>query len=101
MIVLSNVVAPTDGIRLIQGQVAAHIDDETAGEGELIVAERYIIFVIFRINRFPIPGPSAEVSLTSTLSPYHSHGEAEGLPCGLSPMIPSSKKCMKSKLKVI
>lgn len=46
MIVLSNVAVPTDGIRLIQGQVAAYIEGESAGEGELTVSERYQIGMI-------------------------------------------------------
>lgn len=43
MIVLSNVAAPTDGVRLIQGQVTAYIESESAGEGQLTIAERYRI----------------------------------------------------------
>ncbi|VDK85035.1 unnamed protein product [Litomosoides sigmodontis] len=45
MIVLSNVVAPTDGIRLIQGQVTAYIESESAGEGELTVSESSVTWI--------------------------------------------------------
>lgn len=46
MIVLSNVSAPTDAVRLIQGQVTAYIESECAGEGELTISERYLSFLI-------------------------------------------------------
>lgn len=50
MIVLSNVAAPTDGVRLIQGQVTAYIESESAGEGQLTIAERYRIgFILLLI----------------------------------------------------
>uniref|UniRef100_A0A8R1TQB1 Methylosome subunit pICln n=1 Tax=Onchocerca volvulus TaxID=6282 RepID=A0A8R1TQB1_ONCVO len=45
MIVLSNVAAPTDGIRLIQGQVTAYIESESAGEGELTVSESSVTWI--------------------------------------------------------
>uniref|UniRef100_A0A1I7VIR2 Methylosome subunit pICln n=1 Tax=Loa loa TaxID=7209 RepID=A0A1I7VIR2_LOALO len=45
MIVLSNVAAPTDGIRLVQGQVTAYIESECAGEGELTVAESSVTWI--------------------------------------------------------
>uniref|UniRef100_A0AAF5PMU7 Methylosome subunit pICln n=1 Tax=Wuchereria bancrofti TaxID=6293 RepID=A0AAF5PMU7_WUCBA len=45
MIVLSNVAVPTDGIRLIQGQVTAYIESESAGEGELTIAESSVTWI--------------------------------------------------------
>uniref|UniRef100_A0A915PW23 Methylosome subunit pICln n=1 Tax=Setaria digitata TaxID=48799 RepID=A0A915PW23_9BILA len=45
MIVLSNVAAPTDGIRLAQGQVIAYIESESVGEGELTVAESSVTWI--------------------------------------------------------
>ncbi|KAL3991047.1 Regulator of volume decrease after cellular swelling family protein [Acanthocheilonema viteae] len=45
MIVLCNVVVPTDGVRLIQNQVTAYIESESAGEGELTISESSVTWV--------------------------------------------------------
>ncbi|KAM3727526.1 Methylosome subunit pICln [Dirofilaria immitis] len=45
MIVLSNVVVPTDDVRLIQGQVTAYIESESAGEGELTISESSVTWI--------------------------------------------------------
>ncbi|CAG9539797.1 unnamed protein product [Cercopithifilaria johnstoni] len=45
MIVLSNVAVPTDGIRLIQSQVSAYIESESAGEGELTISESSVTWI--------------------------------------------------------
>uniref|UniRef100_A0A0R3S6I4 Methylosome subunit pICln n=1 Tax=Elaeophora elaphi TaxID=1147741 RepID=A0A0R3S6I4_9BILA len=45
MIVLSNVAVPTDGVRLIQGQVTAYIENESAGEGELTISESSVTWI--------------------------------------------------------
>uniref|UniRef100_A0A0M3IIY7 Cyclic nucleotide-binding domain-containing protein n=1 Tax=Ascaris lumbricoides TaxID=6252 RepID=A0A0M3IIY7_ASCLU len=39
MIVLSNVVVPSDGIRISQHQTVAFIENERCGEGDLIISE--------------------------------------------------------------
>ncbi|VDN00895.1 unnamed protein product [Thelazia callipaeda] len=45
MIVLSNVVIPTDNVRLTESQVSVYFDDHCAGEGELIISEGSVTWV--------------------------------------------------------
>lgn len=42
MIILSEMSEPSSGVRLSQPQVVAYFDGESAGEGRLCVAERFV-----------------------------------------------------------
>uniref|UniRef100_A0A914ZMG6 Methylosome subunit pICln n=2 Tax=Parascaris univalens TaxID=6257 RepID=A0A914ZMG6_PARUN len=59
MIVLSNVVAPSDGIRISQHQTVAFIENERCGEGDLIISEGSVTWICSQSHRgFSLTYPS-------------------------------------------